>query len=244
MLSGPRLIQSSDWGHTTTTKNAQLGATGETTDGRVFKYGQAGASNLAVGKLTITPLGVANHQNLAVTAAAASGTKSVSVTLGATQATADQYAGGHLTVYDSTGAGTSYLVSGHAAIGSAGSGTIYLAEPITTALTTSSKVSLTVATFSSLIISDASGTATTDVFTGVPGVAVSAGSFGWFQTRGVASVLTDGTPAVGAGVVQGTTAGAVAVEAAASVGSRLGVVQAVSAVNTKYNTINLAIQTC
>lgn len=227
------------------TQQGALGTEDNTLDGRVYRYGLAGASTLAVGKLTQAPLGVANHQNLVVPAASniAVGSTSVTVTLGGTAATANQYAGGYLQVFDGTGAGQNMLIRNHAAQSSTtGNLTLNLVDPLTTAIVAgTSKISLAVHPMANIIISDASGTAVTDVFDGVPDVAVTNANYGWFQVRGVTNVLVDGTPAVGSGVIQGTTAGAVAVEAAASVTQRVGVVYSVAAVSTKYTFVNLAI---
>ena len=186
MLSGPIQIQSNDWGVISSAQNQPLGAKAETADGREFKYGLAGASNLAIGKLSQQAAVVANHQNIAVAGAAAAGATQVTVTLGATAATANQYAGGYLNVIDSAGAGATYLISGHPSASSSGSLVVNLVEPITTALTTSSKVNLTTNPYSGLVIS---ATTTISYITGVPGIAVTAAYYGWFQTRGVASVF-------------------------------------------------------
>jgi hypothetical protein len=241
-LSQRQHVLEQDFNQISSVQQGWLGERAETRDGRVWRYGLAGASNLAIGKMTQAPLGVANHQNLVVVAAQAAGDKTVTVTLGGTAATLNQYQMGYAVVYDSTGAGQALVIRNHSAqTSTTGNVVLQLDDPITTAITTSSKISLSANPYASLIISDASGSATTDLFTGVPCIAVTAANYGWFQVAGVAAVLTDGTPAVGAGVIQGTTAGAVAVEAAASVGQRLGVVHSVSAVTAKYNDINLSI---
>lgn len=227
------------------TQQGALGAEANTLDGRVYRYGLVGAATLALGKLTTAPLGVANHQNLVVPAASniAVGSQQVTVTLGGTAATANQYAGGYLQVYDGTGAGQNLLIRNHPAQASTtGNLTLNLVDPLSTAIVAgTSKVSLAVHPMTNLIISDASGTATTDVFGGVPDVSVTAANYGWFQVRGVTNVLIDGTPAVGSGVIQGTVAGSVAVEAATTVTSRIGVVYSVAGVTTKYGFVNLAI---
>jgi len=227
------------------TQQGALGVEANTIDGRVYRYGLAGASTLAIGKLTQAPLGVANHQNLVVPTASnvAVGSMSITVTLAGTAVTANQYAGGYLQVFDGAGAGQNILIKGHSAQASTtGNVVINLYDPITTAIVAgNSKVSLAVHPMTNIIISDASGTAVTDVFTGVPDIAVTAANYGWFQVKGVTNVLIDGTPAVGSGVIQGTTAGAVAVEAATTVTTRIGTVYAVPGVTTKYGFVNLNI---
>lgn len=241
MLTGPQQISASDWGVITSSQNCPLGTKAITVDGREFRYGLAGASALAVGKLAQQSAVVTNHVVQTVQAAAALGATQVSITIGATAATANQYAGGYLTIQDSVGAGSSYLIAGNAAAASSGTLVVTLAEPLTLALTTASKCSLNAHPYANMIIGQASGTTTVNYITGVPGIAVTAANYGWFQVEGIAAVFVDGTPAAGSGVVVGTTAGAVAIEAAASVTPRLGVVYGSAGVDGKYTSINLAI---
>lgn len=241
MLTGPQQISSNDWGVITSSQNSPLGTAAGTADGRVFRYGLAGASALAVGKLAQQSAVVANHVVQSVQAAAALGATQVSITIGATAATANQYAGGYLTIQDSVGAGSSYLVAGNAAAASSGTLVVTLAEPLTLALTTASKCSLNAHPYASMIIGQASGTTTVNYITGVPGIAVTAANYGWFQVEGITAVLCDGTPAAGTGVIVGSVAGSVAVEVAGTLTPRLGVVYGSAGVDTKYTAINLAI---
>jgi hypothetical protein len=90
----------------------------------------AGAAALAPGKLAVAATVVANHQNMAVAAAAAVGATSVTVTLGATAATADYYADGFLTINDAAGEGISYRVKSHPAHAGSGSLVVELYDPI------------------------------------------------------------------------------------------------------------------
>lgn len=239
MLTGPQQISSNDWGVITSSQNSPLGVKAGSPDGREYRYGLAGATALAVGKLTQQPTAEANHQVIAVQAAAALGATTVSVTLGATAATVNQYAGGYLTIQDSVGAGSSYLISGHPAAALSTTLVITLAEPLTLALTTATKCSLIVHSYSNMIIA---ATGIVSQINGVPGIAVTAANYGWFQVEGVASVLGNGTPAQGTGVISSvTTAGATDVELAATVTQRLGYVVGSAGVSTKYNAINLSI---
>ena len=120
------------------TKQEQLGARAVLDDGREYVYVKNGAVALLPGKIVVNKDDVANHINISVAAAAAVGDTELSVTLGATAATADQYADGFATVNDAAGEGISYRIDGHAAIASAGTGTIHLDEPLKVALTTAS----------------------------------------------------------------------------------------------------------
>lgn len=228
-----------DVNETSTTKLHSLGARGVTPDGRVYRYALAGGTNLAAGKLTVTPAAVANHTNIAVATAAAVGSSSVRVTLGATAATADQYVDGYLVVVDSVGVGQSYRISGHSAIASAGTGTIDLADNIVIALTTASKVSLQYNRYASTVISPG---AIAHVAAGVPNVAVTAGTYYWSQTGGVCSLLSDGIITKGAGaIISDAVNGAVEIEVAATVVQRIG--RAVEAtVDAKYYPVLLELE--
>jgi hypothetical protein len=83
--------------------------------------------------------------------------------------------------------------------------------------------------------------ATGDFVNGVTNVSLPAATYGWFQTRGPAAVLGNGTIAKGSGVVQGaTTAGSVDIEAATTITQRVGFA-AQTGTSTKYNTVYLTI---
>lgn len=172
----------------------KLGTVAETADGRIFRYASAGAVNLAAGLTNVTPAKVANHTNIAV-AAATVGARKVTVTLGATAATQDQYKDGFLVVIDVAGVGAAYRITGNAAIGSGLSGDVTLEEGIATALTASSKVSLVPSVYGSVIVHP--GSSTGFVAAGTNNVAVAATNFFWVQTGGIASVLSDGVIAKG-----------------------------------------------
>lgn len=176
---------------------ATLGALAIATDGRAFKYGLAGASNLAAGKLCQSSAVVANHQNIAVNAAAAVGATTVTATLGATAATAGQYAGGYMIVNDVDGEGNTYQIATNAAADSGASISITLADGIRVALTTSSEVSLVAAPYNGVIVMP---TTITGVAVGVPVCPITAAYYGWFCVNGVVSCLGDGTLTVGSAV--------------------------------------------
>jgi hypothetical protein len=83
---------------------------------------------------------------------------------------------------------------------------------------------------------------TTQQVVGVPIITVTAAFYGWFQTKGIAAVLVNGTPAVGSGLIKSaTTAGAADIEAAATITQRIGQVYDTAAVSTSYITANLNI---
>ena len=162
-------------------------------DGRVFRYVKAGAVDLVVGKLQQSPAEITNHQNLAVPATAALST-TVTVTLGATAVTANQYAGGYAIITATPGVGYQYLIKSHPAASGGATCVLTLEDPIQVALTTSSKIDLVANPYNGVIVNPTTAT-------GIPvGVAISvitAGYYGWIQTGGIASVLASGALGVG-----------------------------------------------
>ena len=196
---------------TGTDKYHSLGTILELPDGREFKYAKAGAVALGLGLTVATPAPIAHHDMDLVTAAAAVGSTSISVTLEGTLATEDQYADGYIYTNDATGEGQIYRIAGHDAIDSAGSGAIDLAEndkvAVATVATTLS--GLHVNPYSGVVISPATVVTRT---VGVPATAIAAAAYGWVQTKGLASVLIGGTTELGEPVRvhgNGGTAGAI-----------------------------------
>lgn len=175
-------------------------------DGRVYYYAKADASGLTKALLCMSPAVTANHNNQAVAAAAAAGTKSVSCTLGATACTADQYAEGYLVINDAAGEGHYYKIKSHGT-STAGSEaiTVTLYDPIQVALTTSSEYTLVPNPFMGI-----TNTATEENSpAGVPMMAVTASYYAWVQTWGVCSVLRKDTTALGAQLIPASTSGGV-----------------------------------
>ncbi len=238
-FTGPTQLSSQDLTRVSSSKLMPLGAVGVSRDGRTFRYGQAGAVALAVGKLCQVPAVVANHQNVAVATAAAIGDRSFNLTLGATATTADQYQDGYLGVYDSTGAGQTMLIATNPVIALSTAGIFQTVDPLSIALTTSSKVNLSLNPYAGALVSATSQT--TEFATGVPVTTIAISNYGWFQTRGIAQVLTNGTITKGAGVVPGqTTAGSVDIEATTTITQRVGT-QYETGTSTKYSTTYLTI---
>src|SRR5688572_7146665 len=161
-----------------------------TPDGRRFRYAKAGGSALVAGNVLQAPAEVTNHQNLTAAAAALNAT-SVTVTLGATAATANQYAGGWAVVTVTPNLGGIYAIKAHPAAGSAATLTLELSDPIRVAWTTSTRVDLIPNPYNGVIQSPA--TTLSAVTVGTAPWALPASEWGWIQTGGAASVLTAGT---------------------------------------------------
>lgn len=239
-FTGPVQLSTQDIYKVSTTKLMPLGTPGASRDGRLFRYGLAGAVTLAPGKINQIPAVVSTHQNIAVFAAAAVGDTLIQVTLGATNATtANQYDDGYVIGYDASGVGQTLRINGTPVLLAATSGPFQLGDPIATAMTTSAKVNLEMNPWSGALVY-ATG-ATTEFCTGVNQVSIPAANYGWFQTRGTAAVLTNGTITKGTGVIPGqTTAGSVDIEVTGTITQRVGI-QAQTGTSTKYSTTYLCI---
>lgn len=190
-----------------TTQGISVGVYAETSDGRGFRYVYNNGTALVPGKVYTAPAeSTSNYEKLGVSVAAGTGT--FLVTTGSTVTlTANQLAGGLLTVASSTGAGYSYKIASHPAVTS-GTVTFTLEDPLVIALATTSTINTAPNPYNGVIVAPTT-------LTGVPiGVAVSpigGSQWGWIQTRGLVGTLVDATaPAVGQAVaVSLVTGGAV-----------------------------------
>jgi len=202
-----------------TSSSTQAHALGEravTSDGRVFRYAKAGASALVAGNFIQAPAQVANHQNIAV-AAAAIGATQITVTLGATAATAGQYAGGQAVVTITPGLGQAINILGNPAADASATLVLTLAEPLRVALTSSTRIDLVPNPYNGVI--QVPVTTLTGPVVGVATYIIAASEFGWLQRAGACGALIAGTPAVGLAVGFPTSAaGAAVINDAATAG--------------------------
>ena len=129
-MTGDLQIVASDLTLNSSIQMHNLGERAVTPDGRSFRYVKAGGTALVPGKLYQAPAEVTNHQNLAPTDAVAIGATSLTVTLGATAATANQYAGGYVVITTGTGVGYQYRISSHPAAALNTTLTLTLEAPI------------------------------------------------------------------------------------------------------------------
>lgn len=185
----------------------ELGELAVTTDGRRFRYAQAGASNLVVGNLLQSPAEATGDQNLAV-AAAAIGATSITTTSTVT-VTANQYGGGYVVVTVTPGLGQIFRIKSHPAA-TAAAVVLTLEDPIQTALTTVSRIDLVNNPYDGVI--QMPGTRSSCVV-GVAVNDITASQYGWIQVGGVANVLSNGALTVGSAIVAADNAGAVEVGA-------------------------------
>lgn len=197
--------------------NVSLGAAAFDNAGNRYRFAKAGGTALVPGKLQQAAAEVTNHQGL-TPAAAAIGATEVTVTLGATAATANQYAGGWLVVTITPGQGYKYLISSHPAADLSTTLTLTLEDAVVVALTTSSRVDLVANPYSGVIVNP---TTASSAPVGGAVTAVTAAYFGWIQDGGIASLLSDGGATVGTAQV-GSNGTAGAVEALTGVQAPVG----------------------
>lgn len=234
------VVHAQDFRDISSTKQARLGAVAETEDGKRYRYALAGGVTLAPGKINVAAAHVANHVNKTVATTTVAGAQSVNVDIGATAVTANQYQDGSLVVNDATGEGILYAVRGHAASAGSAELLINLTDPLETALTVDvSEVSLIASPWSAIIVAP---NALAHRVVGVNNVSITNAFYGWVQTRGDCSVLSDGVITKGAGaILSDAVAGAVEIEVAATVTARVGIAPEAT-VDTEYRIINLTIE--
>lgn len=215
----------------------------DTSDGRELTLISNGAVALVSGVLVQGSPIVANHQNLAVavtTVPATAGTFAISVTLGATKLTQNQYAGGFAVVNAGTGIGQTLRISSNPGAASSGAGVVItLEDAIQVTLDATSKVSLHANPYQDVVINPTTSTnrvvgvtlypvaAATAVTSSTAGVITSAGiqQYALVTSKGITSCLSDASvAAAGLGIAPSTTtAGAITVQAAtlANIGSAI-----------------------
>ncbi len=213
----------------------ELGQRFVANDGREFVLVSNSATALAGGLLAQSSAIVAGHQTLAMTvpstAPATAGTYLVSVTNGSTVINQNYYAGGYLIVKDGTGIGQTLRIAANAAGAASAQTVITLEDPIVTTLDATSIVNLIANPYANIIIAPTTATgnvvggtlyplaaAVAPTWNATSGKLETVGTqqYGFIQTKGILSVLSDANVAtVGLGLMRSTTtAGTVAVRTA------------------------------
>jgi len=208
-------------------------------DGREVVIVKAGAVDIATGKLHQSPAVIANHENLAVTAFQVANTQfgtpaKVTVTLGATAVTENMYAQGYLVVNAGTGAGQLLKISSNPSALASASCVISLEDAPTIDLDTTSKVSLILDLYKDVIVAPVT---LTGKIIGVSMNAITAGEYGYLQTKGAVSLLSDGAIPAGSAVSPSASV-AGAVEAGVITQGIVGVAVQTT-VDTEYRTVSV-----
>ncbi len=180
-------------------------------DGRIFRYVLAGSSALVGGTINTPQAEKANHYEVNPSAAISSfvTANQVTVTLGATAATAQEYVHGFATFSSGANDGISYEVSYHPAANASATLQLTLFGYLQNAVATTDTVDLSHSQWYNVSESSGSTDQTTRA-AGVCQVAVGANYGAWVVTHGLVGCIADGTVAVGTALVlSNSTAGAV-----------------------------------
>ena len=235
------------WGQeketTTTRREHPLGAVGMTPDGRCFRWAFSGEA-IGAGQVVMQKGAVAHHDmDLATATGGSVGDTSITVTLGATEATLNQYEDGALYTNDGTGEGHLYAIRSNPAADASASLVLTLHEKIREATSTSD-------TLNGLIENDYKDVEIYDAddidgpALGVAPTEIANDTYFWLQTSGRAAVLIQGTVVLGDAVeASQTTDGAVCLHdvSANTDQAPLGTCAGIIAVTTDYGYINLQI---
>ena len=178
--------------------NLALGTRGITPDGRVFRYVETGASDIAAGAVVQAAAGTAAHDKDLIVVAAAAGATTVTINTSGTY-TEDQYKDGYMYINSGTGAGEVYRIKSNTAVSGATGMVLTLDEldGLVTALTAGSsncEVGLSTNPYKDVIISP---TTVSNVAIGVAPTPLTANYYGWIQTWGPASVLANAAGVIG-----------------------------------------------
>jgi len=174
-----------------------LGAKKEFADGRLFRLCKAGEA-LTIGYACRVAEQVTNHQDNAV-AAASIGDETITVTLGATEATANQYKDGFVLVRDD---GVMRKIKSHPAADSAATLELTLYDALDAALDGDEKVDLIYNKYDNVLMAE---TDLADKGVCAPLIAVTSGYYFWGQVRGQGPACGDDTFARGAQLTFGNT---------------------------------------
>ena len=202
-----------------------IGQRVQATNGREFMYVKAGASTLVAGNLLQAAATDTQFNAMSVIAAAiqtGGQPQQVTVTNGTTTIAANDFDGGSLVVDTTPDVGSEYTIISHTTGASGAAIILTLDHPLGTAWSTATKVTMKRNPAAGVIQGVA--TTPTGIAVGVAVYAIPAANFGWIQTKGLCSVLSDGTTfAIGSevGTASGT-AGSVTVYAAGTGHEKVG----------------------
>lgn len=175
----------------------------EMSDGRVFRYAHFGAAVTYPGELVSTDVSEsATVENGLTTVAPASAATTTDGTAGykyvevtEPSITADQFAGGYLTVIAGTGRGYTYRIKGNTVCGlpdgpASGNVRIELYDEIQASMTADTDLNVIGCKYANL---EGATVGTDEVPAGITCRAMTAAYYGWIQTKGVAAVKVSPT---------------------------------------------------
>lgn len=208
----------------------QLAVDGKT--GKMFRYALAGASALVKGNVLQEAVEDTTYENMAIGTAGVAGDNYLQVTNGTATITAAQMKGGSIGVYTAgtVAIGDEYTITDvTGTLTTGGALKVWLDKPLRYAYTTSAKVNMKRSPWSGVIQFPA--TTPTGMPVGVAIYEIPAAYYGWVQTHGMATVLSDGsTFAVGSAVgTPSGTAGCCIVYDAATTYASIGIARQAAA---------------
>ena len=222
-----------------TVQRLAVGSRVSLSDGRVFRYGHFGAATnrgLIVSQ-DLSESSVVDTDNVMIAPASATAVAGETIQPGAINSrfvqitlasiTADQFAGGYLHITDDTGEGFTYGIKGNTATNDPVSGDfrLDLHDRLQVAIDGTSDFAITGSLYANL---EAATQAVDEVVAGVTMATMAAGEYGWIQTQGVATVLTQGTVVIADRAAVGSVAGTVA-PVAATVSTTISIGQIIHA---------------
>jgi hypothetical protein len=188
----------------------RVGTRGVLEDGRVFRYARnTGAAAIVAGQLLQMPDQDANMIDLATVDTPALGDTTISVTLGTSAATVNDYAGGYVITNSGTlGAGLTLPIASHPAAAASAALALTLDAPLPVLCHADTTATLSKNPWADVVISGANQD---HLAVGVANTLVPVGNtvaqYFWCQTWGTCAVWQDFATANGSAMASGTTAG-------------------------------------
>jgi len=217
MIGAPVMLSGQDLYTSDTVKNHPIGALGFSVDGKMFRYALNGGAALVKGNLLQESAEDTTYENMAIGTAAVAGQNYLQVTNGTATITSEQFKDGSISVYTAgtVALGDEYTITGvTGTLTTGGALQVSLDRPVRYAYTTSAKVNMKRSPWSGIIQYPA--TTPTGMPVGVAVYELPLGTYGWVQSHGVGTALSDNsTFAVGSQLSPSlATAGAVGVNVA------------------------------
>lgn len=223
-------------------------------DGRVFALVQNGGTALVSGVLVQSPASIgANHTGL-TTATAPIGATQITVTLGGTLVTANQYAGGFAVISAGTGIGQTLKIASHPPQATTtGTVVLTLEDPLSVAtLVSDTKTSLTLPQYGApngtnvgtdgVIVcpTTLTGRVIGATIYPIPASTTTIPTYGFIQTNGACAVLNGGGTAIGLDVMPGGSVAGSVVSYVVATKTRVGTAT-VAGEDTKAQLITLQL---
>ena len=173
---------------------------------------------------------IGTDHNALVVVSGALASREVVVTLATSAVTKNQYQGGIMSINVTPGLNQSYIIESHPAqTSTTGNVTLTLGSPLRTALTTSTRVALKLNPFNGII--SAPVTTLTAAIVGVCVYPIPSGEYGWWQTKGLATVLSDNSSIILGSAIEASLSAA----SSAALGGTAGTPRIGTALQAKDN---------